>query len=159
MTTEGKFRINKGAIWAVAVIAVVVIAFGIAFAVECEKPVSMDKLPVSAQSFMARYYPDSDVALVKKKIDDLEVTYTAVFVDGTQVAFRGNGEWKKVEGRIKSLPSDMVPVQISVYINQTFPEARITGLEHKRRVYEVELDNRIELEFDDRNFVLVDYDD
>lgn len=159
MTTERKFKMNKGIIWAVGVIVVAAIALGIAFAVECEKPVGMDKLPASAQSFLKQYYPDSNVALVKKEMDDLKVTYTAVFADGTQVEFRGNGEWKKVEGRVKPLPYDMAPAQISAYINQTFPGASITGLEHKRHVYEVDLDNHIELKFDDKSFVLVDYDD
>ena len=151
--------LKKKWIWLFGGIAVLFILFGIAWSIEYEKMIDQRKLPSAAHEFLSQYYPDNRVAIVKKELDELCVTYEVVFVDGTKVEFRGNGEWKKIScSRGQQVHETIIPQRIKDYAGQNFPGMSVTEIEHKHRVYEVELDKSVELSFDDQRFVLVDYD-
>jgi hypothetical protein len=58
------------------------------------------------------------------------------------------------------VPADAVPAQISSYVSQNYPGKAVIKIERHRSVYEVKLNNGMEIEFN-RNFQVidVDYDD
>ena len=82
-----------------------------------------------------------------------------ILTDATKLEFRNNGQWKKVESKHGIVPVGIVPPPIQAYIDENFPVCGVSELKHGRRSYEVELNNGIDLTFDDSDFFLTDYDD
>ena len=99
------------------------------------------------------------MALVRWEYEEFGITYQVVFSNGTKVEFLRNGEMKKVKSRLHPVPEAVVPEAICSYVAETFPGTFITEIEHKRHEWKVELNNMVELSFDDRGFYLTDYDD
>lgn len=163
MTTKvpGALRpfLKKRWIWTLASVTAAVILFAIAWNIEYEKPVSPQKLPEQAQAFLSQHYQGEIPVLVKWDLDELQVTYDVTFRDATTVVFRRNGEWQTIKGRSRPVPQAAVPPQITSYAAQSFPGATITEIEHRCGMYEVELNNMVELTFDDKKFALRGYDD
>ena len=145
--------------WAGAAVAVLVIAVVVAVNIEYEKPVSQEKLPAAAQSFLEQYYPGGNIALVMKSLDDMEVTYETIYTDGVRVEFDRRGEWKKVGSGLSPVPQDLIPPQIKAYLSANFPALDVVKIERDRKEWEVKLSNRMELTFDSRTFALTDVDD
>ena len=137
--------------WAGAAVAVLVIAVVVAVNIEYEKPVSQEKLPAAAQSFLEQYYPGGNIALVMKSLDDMEVTYETIYTDGVRVEFDRRGEWKKVGSGLSPVPQDLIPPQITAYLSANFPAIDVVKIERDRKEWEVKLSNRMELTFDSRN--------
>lgn len=139
-------------------VAAAVLLFAVAWNVECEKPVSPAELPPRAQAFLAEHYAGEVPALVVRSLDELRITYEATFGDGTSVKFRRNGQWRKIDGRMRPVPRAVVPPQIRSYAEQMFPGVEVTKIDHEGGYYEVELADRVELTFDDERFALRDFD-
>ena len=59
-----------------------------------DKPVPADKLPAKAKTFLSTYFPGIDIVSVIKEQDG---DYDVDLIDGTDVDFRSNGDWKKVD--------------------------------------------------------------
>ena len=146
-------------LWGCVAVAAVALLFAIGWAVECERAIPQQRLPASAQEFLSTHYPQEKVALVKREYEEFRITYQVVFSNGTKVEFRRNGTMKKVKSRSHPVPDALVPEAIRNYIAETFPGTFVTELEHKRREWEIELNNTVELAFDDRDFFLTDMDD
>lgn len=146
-------------LWPLAGTAAAVALLLIAWSVEFERIVPAAKLPTEAQSFLRQAYPDADVALVRWDLDELRVTYTAFFADGTRVAFRRNGEWKSIEGKFRPVPEGTVPPPIADFVARNFAGAQVYEIARGRRAWKVELTNSVELTFDRKHLSLVDYDD
>ena len=74
--------------------------------------------------------------------------------------FDKKGNWKEIVCRTSKVPSDVVPQQIKTYLQKNYPGKSIVKLDRHRSVYEVKLNNGMEIEFN-RNFQVidVDYDD
>ena len=145
--------------WAGAAVAVLVIAVVVAVNIEYEKPVSQEKLPAAAQSFLEQYYPGGNIALVMKSLDDMKVTYETIYTDGVRVEFDRRGEWKKVGSGLSPVPQDLIPPQITAYLSANFSALDVVKIERDRKEWEVKLSNRMELTFDSRTFALTDVDD
>ena len=90
--------------------------------------------------------------------DDIDV----VLNDYTKIEFRLNNEWKKVDCEhsttFTAVPATIVPEQITAYVNTSFPGAIIKKLEKKYRGWEIELNNGLELKFNN-NFKVMEIDD
>ncbi len=151
--------LKKRWLWTVSCVAAAVLLFTVAWNVECEKPVALRELPVRAQEFLSEHYPGEMPALAIRELDDLRITYEVTFRDGTNVKFRRNGQWQKIDSRVRPVPGAVVSPQIKSYAEYTFPGMEITEIEHEGGYYEVELANHVELTFDDKRFALRDYDD
>lgn len=152
MQTKHMVRLGAGAI------AAGILLFG-AWMIDCDRPVSPDRIPPAAKEFLATHYPDSRPALVKKEFEHLRITYKVILTDATKLEFRNNGQWKKVESKHGIVPVGIIPPPIQAYIDENFPVCGVSELKHGRRSYEVELNNGIDLTFDDSDFFLTDYDD
>ena len=152
-------RLKKGWIWGGGTAVALIVLFAVVWSIECEKAVAPQQLPRKGQTFLAEHYPGEIPALVMRELDELQITYDVTFRDGTSVKFRRDGEWQKIDSRVRPVPGAVVPQQILSYAAQTFPGMAVTEIEHKRGRYEVELNDRIELVFDDKRFALQDYGD
>ena len=108
--------------------------------------------------FVTQYFPNATVQMVMPDDDDIDV----VLNDYTKIEFRLNNEWKKVDCEhsttFTAVPAELVPEQITAYVTTNFPGAIIKKLEKKFRGWEIELNNGLELKFNN-NFRVMEIDD
>ena len=129
--------------------------------VSCEdKPVSADKLPAKAKTFLSTYFPGVEIISVIKEEDG---DYDVDLVDGTDVDFRSNGEWKKVDCADRPVPVGFFPASISTYVATNYPGHFIEEIELEHNRYKVGLsvlgvDTDVDLLFD-KNGNFIGFDD
>ena len=108
--------------------------------------------------FVTQHFPNATVQMVMPDEDDIDV----VLNDYTKIEFRLNNEWKKVDCEhsttFTAVPATIVPEQITAYVNANFAGAIIKKLEKKFRGWEIELNNGLELKFNN-NFKVMEIDD
>ena len=121
-----------------------------------DRVITFDQLPQAAQTFLKTHFATRVPLLVTADWDD----YTIRYESGEKIEFNRSGDWKDIECYNSKVPNEAVPAQISSYITQNYPGKSIIKLERHRSVYEVKLNNGMEVEFN-RNFQVIgmDYDD
>ena len=121
-----------------------------------DRVITFDQLPQTAQAFHKAHFATKAPLLVTADWDD----YTIRYESGEKVEFDRSGNWKDIECYNGKVPAAAVPAQISTYVTNTFPGKSIIKIERHRSVYEVKLNNGMEIEFN-RNFQVIDtdYDD
>lgn len=112
-----------------------------------ERLITVDQLPKLAQNFIVLYFPDHKISMVKEEEDFFNVEYDVIFTDGCKVEFLKNGEWKKIECRVRPVPYSVVPGSVRTFIEQKHPDTQIMKIEKERGGLEIELNNKIELVF------------
>ena len=85
-------------------------------------------------------------------------SYDVIFTNGDKIEFDGRGKWTDIDCKRSQVPDALVPTTIGTFVKKNYPQATILKIEWNRRTYEVELSNRLELEFD-KSFRLIDIDD
>lgn len=107
--------------------------------------------------FVAKHFPQATVLSVIRDDHEWEVMLS----DYTKLEFELNYEWKKVDCEhsttYTTVPADLVPAQISAYVNANFPNQSIVKIDRDRRDWEIELGNDLELKFD-KKFNLIEMD-
>lgn len=142
----------------IIVIALAVFSFGIITAnADNDRLTVKENLPKKAQLFIDTHFENAKITYVKDERDYLERSYEVLFADGVKVEFNRNGEWKEVDSRSSSVPAAIVPVQITKYVNENYPDAKILQIERDRVDYELRLSNSLELTFN-KKFKIVDID-
>ena len=121
-----------------------------------DRVITYQQLPQAAQSFLKQHFAKKVPLVVTADWDD----YTIVYESGEKVEFDKKGNWKEIVCRTSKVPADVVPQQIKAYIQKNYPGKSVVKLDRHRSVYEVKLNNGMEIEFN-RNFQVidVDYDD
>ena len=121
-----------------------------------DRVITYQQLPQAAQTFLKQHFAKKVPLVVTADWDD----YTIVYESGEKVEFDKKGNWKEIVCRTSKVPSDVVPQQIKTYIQKNYPGKSVVKLDRHRSVYEVKLNNGMEIEFN-RNFQVidVDYDD
>ena len=108
--------------------------------------------------FVTQHFPDATVQMVMPDDDDIDV----VLNDYTKIEFCRNNEWKKVDCEhsttFTAVPATLVPEQITAYVTANFPNAIIKKLEKNFRSWEIELNNGLELKFNN-SFKIMEIDD
>lgn len=122
-----------------------------------DKPITFDKLPAKAQTFIKQNFPTEKVAFTKMEKGFLDTSYDVVFVNGNGVEFDKNGEWTELDCKRSSVPTKAVPAQITKFVKEGHPNATILKLERDRYTYEVKLSNFWEIKFD-KQFNVIDMD-
>ncbi len=130
--------------------------------VSCDdKPVTGDKLPSKAKTFLSTYFPGIDILSV---VRDEDGDYDVNLVDGTEVDFRSNGNWKKVDCHGRLMPSGFYPANIDTYVTANYPGQYIEEIELENQRYKVGLSDEFgwETEIDlifDKNGNFIGFDD
>ena len=121
-----------------------------------ERPITLDKLPVAAQTFLKTHFADLTLAYAVEDPKLVGSEYEVIYTDRTEVDFRSNGEWSSVERKYAAVPASIVPVQISDYVAKSnFSNQIIKKIERNSYTWEIELWNGIEIEFD-KDFRVID---
>lgn len=123
------------------------------------KPIAASELPVPARELLETQFPGSRIAFAAKEIEYFSKTYKVVLADGMKLEFDRQGNWIQVDAKFKFVPSALVPPAILEYVQSYYPDTQIVSIEKKRREYEVDLSNSLELKFDKEHFYLTDIDD
>ena len=81
----------------------------------------------------------------------------SVLFDGTELEFRNNGQWIKVDCGMNPLPNGILPANTAKYLTAKFPMNFATHIKYEHKRYEVELNNDLDLLFDKNgNFIGID---
>ena len=121
-----------------------------------DRVITYQQLPQAAQSFLKQHFAKKVPLVVTADWDD----FTIVYESGEKVEFDKKGNWKEIVCRSSKVPADVVPQQIKDYLQKNYPGKSVVKLDRHRSVYEVKLNNGMEIEFN-RSFQVidVDYDD
>ena len=109
-------------------------------------------------TFVDTYFPQASIRKVERDGNKYEVELT----DNTDIDFNLSFEWKKIDcddsNIYGSVPTELVPVQITDYVTANFPGKHIDSIEKKYNGWEIELSNGLEITFDS-NFNVTGFDD
>ena len=121
-----------------------------------DRVIAFDQLPQAAQTFLKANFANKVPLVVTADWDD----YTIRYESGEKIEFNRSGDWKDIECYNNKVPTSVIPEQIVNYVKQNYPGKSVIKIERHRSVYEVKLNNGMEVEFN-RNFQVigVDYDD
>ena len=122
------------------------------------KVINKSQLPVQAQQFIDKHFAGVEVSFAKEEREILGRSYEVRLANGAKLEFSSKGAWEEVDCRFGEVPAGIVPAEISKFIKENYPEAKVQKIEIDRNDYEVKLSNRLELKFD-KEFRLVDIDD
>lgn len=122
-----------------------------------ERPIKFEKMPLAAQEFIKKYFPGKEIALTRQEGRLIEKNYDVIFTDGNKVEFSRSGEWTNVDCKSGQVPDGIVPAPIAGYVAKNFPGVKVRQIEKDNRRYEVELDNGVDLKFDN-SYNLLDVD-
>ena len=123
-----------------------------------DRPITLDKLPAAAQTFLKSHFADLTLAYAVEDPQFIGSEYEVTYTDRTEVEFDSDGAWTSVECKYAAVPADIVPEQIKGYVAKTFPNQTVCKIERKRYSWEIELSNGLEIEFD-KQFNVTDIDD
>ena len=109
--------------------------------------------------FVTQHFPQATIQYVMPDEDDIDV----ILNDYTKIEFRLNHEWKKVDCEhattYTTVPAELVPEQITAYVNSNFQGTTIKKLEKKYMGgWEIELSNGLEVKFNS-SFRVLEVDD
>lgn len=120
-----------------------------------DRPIRFDQLPVKAQAYVKKYFPQEKVALAKMEKDFFDKKYEVIFGNSSKVEFFKDGTWKEVDCKYSAVPEAVIPEAILRYVKATYPGHKIVKIEKEDRRYEAKLANGMKLEFDNK-FNLID---
>lgn len=116
-----------------------------------------EKLPLPAKEFISKYFPDEKISYIKIDEEFLSTSYEITFISGIEIEFMKDGAWKEIDCKHMPIPEGAIPQKILQYLKTNFPDAFITQIEKGKRKYDVELSNKLDLEFDkNENFIRMD---
>ncbi len=123
-----------------------------------DRPISVDRLPAQATTFLSEHFPNDEVAFAKEERELFETRYEVVLASSAKIEFLSNGEWEEIDCRYQSVPEAVVPQAIREQLAQRYPNQQVREIKRERGRHEVTLSRGLELTFDRRN-VLIDIDD
>lgn len=141
---------NKKLKFTSPMVAILLLALGFGLTLNAQdKVIPQEELPQGATEFIQTHFADQKVLQVTKDVDFLIKTeYEILLSDGFQLEFDSKGNWKDVDGNNKVIPTGFVPESLMDYVADNFPTEKVTGISKKSSGYELELSNKLELEFD-----------
>lgn len=131
--------------WTMLLAGVLMLAAG--DAARAKRPTQLTELPAAAQQFVRENFADGRVTRVTMEGRLADRDYEVVFVDGTRIQFDKNGRWEEISTRYGKIPASVLPQPVRDYMREHYREVPMTGVEHDRKGYEIELSNGLELEF------------
>jgi hypothetical protein len=140
----------------IALTLIALAAFAAALSAD-DKPISFDRLPSAAKSYIETNFPGENASFVTKDDDLIRPDYTVVLTNGIKMEFDHSGALTQISSP-DGIPAEQVPVSIRNYVKAHYPDAGYLEFEIGRHTYEVKLTNRMELKFN-KNFHIIEIDD
>ena len=122
-----------------------------------EKVISYLEMPLPAQRLIEAHFSKTDVSVVMMDRELLSTDYEVRLNDGTKVEFDGDGELYKIDCGTKAVPEALIPEVVRSYVATNFPNAFITEWGRDDRRWKAELNNGLDLEFNNKyEFLRID---
>lgn len=115
----------------------------------------VNKLPALARETVQKHFSDAKISYIKIDKDLFQsATYEVTLTNGAEIDFDSNGQWMEIDCKKMAVPAAFIPAAISKYMSENFPQQRIVKFERDRRGYDAELNNGLEVKFDQRGTFL-----
>ncbi|KLI55483.1 hypothetical protein SZ44_13455 [Brachyspira hyodysenteriae] len=111
--------------------------------------VQLSSIPQNAQNFIKQHFANVKVTFIERDWDDIEV----YLENGTQIDFFPNGDWKEVKC-YGNMPATILPANVMNTIKRTYPNAAIIKIEKQFTIFEIKLNNMMELYVDNNGQLL-----
>lgn len=111
--------------------------------------VQLSSIPQNAQNFIKQHFPNIKVTFIERDWEDIEV----YLENGTQIDFFPNGDWKEVKC-YGNMPNTILPANVMNTIKRTYPNAAIIKIEKQFTIFEIKLNNMMELYVDNNGQLL-----
>lgn len=116
-----------------------------------DEVIDISQTPKEILSFVKEHYPSLKIIQVQKDTDEYEILTN----DNTKLEFNANSSLKSISST-KQIPDNILPKNILDYIKKNYPNNFIIEYEKDDEI-EIELNNKINLEFDlNGNFLRID---
>lgn len=139
-----------------AKIIISILALSLALTVNAQKKIAVSELPKESQQFLKQYFSHSSVDIAKKDAEHGEKGYEVILKDGTEVEFWKDGSYREVDGDDKPIPTEFIPKEIKDYVAKHYPNEKITHIDYGHKDLDVDLTNKIDLEFTKDGKILKD---
>lgn len=106
--------------------------------------IAPNQLPSNILQFIKTYFQNSNI--IYAEMD--RKTYEIALDNGVEIEFFRNGDLKEIEGNYTALPSNILPQSVANTVAKTYPNNVITKIKKKWNIYEVKLNNMMELYID-----------
>ncbi|MDR6764554.1 hypothetical protein J2Y38_004788 [Flavobacterium sp. 2755] len=124
-----------------------------------QKKIEVTELPKPAQEFLKKHFSHTTVVTAKKDAEHGEKGFEVILKDGTEVEFWKDGSYREVDGEGKPIPTDFIPDNIKAYVAKNHPNEKITHIDYGHKDLDVDLTNKIDLEFTKDGKILKDKKD
>ena len=121
-----------------------------------QKKIEVTELPKPAQEFLEKYFSYTLVEKVQKDPEHGEKGYEVKLKDGTEVEFWKDGSYREVDGGDNPIPTNFIPDNIKAYVAKNHPNEKITHIDYGHKDLDVDLKNKIDLEFTKDGKILKD---
>ncbi|MCZ9889410.1 PepSY-like domain-containing protein [Brachyspira hyodysenteriae] len=111
--------------------------------------VQLSSIPQNAQNFIKQHFANVKVTFIERDWEDIEV----YLENGTQIDFFPNGDWKEVKC-YGNMPATIFPANVMNTIRRTYPNAAIIKIEKQFTIFEIKLNNMMELYVDNNGQLL-----
>ncbi|MCM0665953.1 PepSY-like domain-containing protein [Flavobacterium tyrosinilyticum] len=121
-----------------------------------QKKIEVTELPKPAQEFLKKHFSHALIENVQKDPEHGEKGYEVKLKDGTEVEFWKDGSYREVDGGDNPIPTDFIPDNIKAYVAKNHPNEKITHIDYGHKDLDVDLTNKIDLEFTKDGKILKD---
>lgn len=128
-------------------IIIVALLLGFVISTNAQKKIEVTELPKPAQEFLKKYFGNTSVEIAKKDAEHGEKGYEVKLKDGTEVEFWKDGSYREVDGDNKPIPTEFIPQSVKDYVAKNYPNEKITHIDYGHKDLDVDLTNKIDLEF------------
>ena len=119
--------------------------------------IASSQLPVAVNTFLKSHFKGNTVNIAMVDQEKAKKTYEVTLADGTELEFTEEGAWKEVDGKDRAIPTAFIPSAITEYAAKNYPNEKITKIDKSWRKIEIELTNKVELQFDSAGkFIKID---
>ena len=119
--------------------------------------ISPEQLPQKAQSIISKAFPDTKIKKANIERRASLIQYEVKLEGGVKLQFRKDGSLTECECTKEPVPDILIPSKIRTFIKKEYPESNIMRIEHDSKLYEIDLDDGIELSFNS-SYRLIDID-
>lgn len=120
---------------------------GFAISANAQKKIEVTELPKPAQDFLKKHFSNTTIDVAKKDAEHGEKGYEVKLKDGTEVEFWKDGSYREVDGGDKPIPTAFIPASVKDYVAKNYPNEKITHIDYGHKDLDVDLTNKIDLEF------------
>ncbi|MFI3282684.1 MAG: PepSY-like domain-containing protein [Rikenellaceae bacterium] len=116
-----------------------------------ERVIDQSTLPNGALSFITEHYPNDKITIATMDKELFNKDYSVILTNDVKIEFDDAGKWSEVECKRNSeVPASIIPTKVASYIKDRFPSNKIVKINRDNKSIEVELNNDIELKFNNK---------